>query len=165
MNMLVSVMSEPDAEPRPKTCPECAEQVQVAARVCRFCGYRFDVPLGGGAPAGTGLLARLQRPKDLTTLPELLAGWGEALHEGEVVAAFAACRAGDRDGYLVATDARVLFVTATGERLFEHARRDIIAVRSRGAQLHLAGSGWEVELRAMGRRGEAARLAALLVSR
>src|SRR5438105_12198881 len=25
-----------------RTCPECAEQVQDAARVCRFCGYRFD---------------------------------------------------------------------------------------------------------------------------
>jgi Uncharacterised protein family UPF0547/Domain of unknown function (DUF4190) len=25
-----------------KTCPQCAERVQVAALVCRFCGYRFD---------------------------------------------------------------------------------------------------------------------------
>jgi len=25
-----------------KTCPECAEQVKVAAQVCRFCGYQFD---------------------------------------------------------------------------------------------------------------------------
>jgi hypothetical protein len=25
-----------------KTCPECAEHVQSAALVCRFCGYRFD---------------------------------------------------------------------------------------------------------------------------
>jgi hypothetical protein len=29
-----------------KACPECAERVQGAARVCRFCGHRFD-----GAPA------------------------------------------------------------------------------------------------------------------
>jgi hypothetical protein len=32
--------------PRPyaadeKTCPQCAEQVKRAARVCRFCGYKF----------------------------------------------------------------------------------------------------------------------------
>jgi uncharacterized protein UPF0547 len=26
-----------------KICPDCAEPVRAAARVCRFCGYRFDV--------------------------------------------------------------------------------------------------------------------------
>lgn len=25
-----------------KICPECAEQVKVAAKVCRFCSYQFD---------------------------------------------------------------------------------------------------------------------------
>lgn len=26
-----------------KTCPDCAEQVKVAAKVCRYCRYRFPV--------------------------------------------------------------------------------------------------------------------------
>lgn len=25
-----------------KTCPKCAEQVKIAATVCRFCGYEFS---------------------------------------------------------------------------------------------------------------------------
>jgi uncharacterized membrane protein len=36
-----------------KTCPECAESVQEAARKCRFCGYRLD---GSTAPASAALV-------------------------------------------------------------------------------------------------------------
>lgn len=32
------------AAPETKTCPDCAETVLAAARVCRYCHYRFDQP-------------------------------------------------------------------------------------------------------------------------
>jgi hypothetical protein len=33
-----------------KICPQCAEGVKAAARVCRFCGHQFDTV---GATAGS----------------------------------------------------------------------------------------------------------------
>lgn len=33
-----------------KTCPDCAEKVQEAARVCKHCGYRFDGGRGTPVP-------------------------------------------------------------------------------------------------------------------
>ena len=34
----------PAADEETKVCPDCAERVKAAARVCRYCGYRFDEP-------------------------------------------------------------------------------------------------------------------------
>lgn len=34
-----------------KVCPDCAETVQGAAKVCRFCGYRFSTPPPEAEPA------------------------------------------------------------------------------------------------------------------
>lgn len=34
-----------------RTCPDCAEEVQAAANVCRFCGYRFGISTGSPAEA------------------------------------------------------------------------------------------------------------------
>ena len=38
-------------EPERKTCPDCAESVLAAARVCRYCGYRFDTSPDPETPA------------------------------------------------------------------------------------------------------------------
>lgn len=35
--------------PSTKSCPDCAETVQQAARVCRYCGYEFDSERNAGA--------------------------------------------------------------------------------------------------------------------
>jgi hypothetical protein len=40
---LAALFSRP-LPPETKTCPDCAEKIKKGAKVCRFCGYRFDGP-------------------------------------------------------------------------------------------------------------------------
>ena len=32
--------------PATRRCPDCAESIRLAAKVCRYCGYRFEPPAG-----------------------------------------------------------------------------------------------------------------------
>ena len=43
-----------------KQCPDCAELVQPAARVCRFCGFNFETDSGVPTPAATRPTAHLE---------------------------------------------------------------------------------------------------------
>ena len=39
------------ALPETKTCPDCAETIKAAAKVCRFCGHRFEPAYSTQNPA------------------------------------------------------------------------------------------------------------------
>jgi type VI protein secretion system component VasK len=47
-NRTLAAAAAPMALSASKQCPECAEQVQVAANVCKHCGFRFE---GASQPA------------------------------------------------------------------------------------------------------------------
>jgi hypothetical protein len=90
-----------------KQCPDCAEMVRAQARVCRFCGYRFAPPPAASAVGSlAGLLVR--RPRQVP-LPDLLAGWGVELDDGDAVGFFGYCQLDGAYGFLLITDRRVAF--------------------------------------------------------
>lgn len=90
-----------------KRCPDCAETIKAQARVCRFCGYRFESPPAADQAATGGP----------DSVPELLQEWGTTLGNEERVAFFTHAhirlvRPGtvvSTDGFLVLTGLRLLF--------------------------------------------------------
>jgi hypothetical protein len=78
--------------------------VLAEARVCRYCGFRFDGRERTGAPAPIGASPANAR------LPDLLPAWGVELAAGEDVAFFGPCRLDSDHGYLLLTSARLAFL-------------------------------------------------------
>ena len=125
-------------EARPtKTCPDCAEQVLIAARKCRFCGYRFDTPTEPQSPSRAegllGIIFRLERAPQ--TMSQLLANWGIEQDVGEQEAALFCGSIGGSPGFIVVTETRFCFVpssrSARQRVLDEHLLRDLLRVHIR----------------------------------
>jgi hypothetical protein len=92
-----------------KRCPDCAETIRAQARVCRFCGYRFESL--DSSPSGA------RSPGEPNSVRELLGEWGATLGSQEEIAFFLPAHirtsAGSddlsADGFLLVTDRRLLF--------------------------------------------------------
>lgn len=102
-----------------KQCPECAETVRAQARVCRFCGYRFEEPVSTASAVETRQAkgrGSSEQGKP-SSVRELLSEWGSELEDGEHVAFFVAAQAtgvseaptGVATGFLLITDRRLAF--------------------------------------------------------
>jgi hypothetical protein len=93
-----------------KICPDCAEEVLLAARKCRFCGYRFDTAPAPSPTGSHGVLDLIRRPKRKLTVREQIAEWGIALAPGEQVEMLDLCQIEGESGFAILTDRRLMFV-------------------------------------------------------
>jgi hypothetical protein len=133
-----------------KTCPDCAETVRAQARVCRFCGYRFDRRAAAGT-AGS-LAALIRRPQPRVELPDLLVEWGLELEEGEAIEFFGCCRLERAYGFLLLTSGRIAFFAGRhADRLLDWPLAEVALAGTSGPRwgrrLRLAGPDRAVTLR------------------
>jgi hypothetical protein len=141
-----------------KQCPDCAEQVLAAARVCRYCRYRFDSD-GRNRGAVGDLLGMLRGDGSARTLADVLADWGVRLAAEDEVRFFRLAEVDGEPGYLLVTEAKLAFFAQRGRRsydkLFEVPVAGISEIessgRGRGRRLALTGPGGDHLVRAFGR--------------
>ena len=131
-----SVTSTDSSSPGYKRCPDCAEEVPALARVCRYCGYRFDAVGEPASLLGDLIRRGLGRRTRGLNLPAMLSAWSFHLAEGEEVACFSIAEVDDRAGYLLVTSERLAFF-ARGSRgahckVLEHRLAELVSATTRG---------------------------------
>jgi Uncharacterised protein family UPF0547 len=127
-----------------KQCPDCAEHVLLAARKCRFCGYRFDSGRREAKP-GT-VLSQLIRRTPVPSLPDLLSDWGVSLRKSEEPGPFLLVELDGEPRFMLATSERLVFAPLASseepEDVLEYRLAAVsVAERSR-RRLTLRGPGF-----------------------
>ena len=126
-----------------KQCPDCAEQVLLAARKCRFCGYRFDTQRREARAAG-GVLPQLIRRTPVASLPDLLADWGVSLRESEAAGPFLLIDLDGEPTFMFVTSERLVFAAVASpgepENTLEYRLTDLTEIECSRRRLELRGA-------------------------